>query len=561
VPGSGEIVKTFDVEPDVTYFLKLNMPAAGPVGVQLAEAPRQPPPDNDLEYRAAPMAGTSWSVPVTLGAETADRQWWTWTAPNDGVAEVKLDGALADTDLLLAYANEDVAFSAGAGRTNGGAPVLRISSQAGTRWRIVTQTSLRRLRAATLGLSTSVSGFPANDSWLTPQILTPAWTSVAGDVALASCQPGEPDHSNSGGTGVATILPPGRSVWYDWTPAAGGLVTLRLDSTADLAMRVYRGASRAEWLPVGEVLPAGRRLTFSAAAGENYHIAVATRPPFETSAPFTLGFGGPPNDLLAGAVVLAGASANSSVDSAGAGAEPGEPGYGFNFETPRASLWWKWTAPSAGSVWLDTRGSEFDTVLTIFGSDPPDTTSRIAENDNHSPRPGATASAVRFATAAGQTYIIRLTRRDAAEPAGLARLNLATSAPPEPFARWLGDWPALTGAAAAATADPDGDGRTNLAELAFGSNPLVADAARHGLRISPADGGWQVEAMLDRDALESFTGGTPLEAAGQLSNNLNLWQPGPVLQFVRREGRFSIERLVLKPGDAPFARLVIRKLQ
>jgi hypothetical protein len=559
VPGSGEIVKTFDVEPDVTYFLKLSMPAAGAVNVQLAEAPRQPPPNNDLEYRAVPMAGTSWSVPVTLGAETAERQWWTWTAPLAGVVEVKLDGALAEADRLLAYANDDVAFSAGAGRTNGGAPVLRLASQAGTRWRIVSQTPLRRLRAATLNLATAADGLPTNDSWTTPLTLPAGWTSAAGDVTQASCQAGEPDHSNSGGTGAATLFPPGRSVWYDWTPVTSGTATLRLDASANLALRIYRGTSRKEWLAVEDVLPGEQRLGFSAVAGQTYHIAVATRPPFETTAPFTLRFGGPANDLLADAMVLSGASASSSVDSAGAGAESGEPGYGFNVEMPRASLWWKWTAPSSGSVWLDTRGSEFDTVLSVFGTDPPDTTSRIAENDNISPRPGFTASAVRFATTAAQTYIIRITRRDAAEPAGLAHLNLSISAPPEPYQRWLADWPALTGFAAAEAADPDGDGICNLAELAFGSNPLVTDAPASALRIVPAAGGMQVEARLDRDALESLTGGASLEVAWQLSSDLRSWQPGPPSQFVRRDGRFSVERLLLKPSDPPFTRIVVRK--
>lgn len=557
VPGSGEVVKTFDVEPDVTYFLKLNMPAAGPVSVQLAEAPRQPPPSNDLEYRAAPLAGTSWSVPVTLGAETENRQWWTWTAPAAGVAEVKLDGALAETDLLLAYANEKGEFSAGAGRTNGGAPVLRLASVAGTRWRIVSQTSLRRLRPATLSLATSNSGVPANDSWLTPQVLTPAWTSVAGDVTLASCQPGEPDHSNSGGTGVATILPPGRSVWYDWTPAISGPVTLRLEAPTDLAMRVYRGATRAEWLEVQEVLPGEHGLTFPAVAGQNYHIAVATRPPFETTAPFTLRLGGPPNDLLSGALVLNGASATSSADSAGAGAETGEPGYGFNFETPRSSLWWKWTAPSAGSVWLDTRGSEFDTVLSVFGTDPPDTTSRIAENDSLSARPGVTASAVRFATTAGTTYIIRITRRDADEPSGLAKLNLTTTPPLDPYPRWLASYPTLAGIDALETSDPDKDGLPNLAELALGTSP-IAPNSRRSLTPRATTTGWEVETLLDRDALESIGHGTPLEVLWQTSRDLQAWQPAAA-NYISREGALSLERLTLSRDDPPFVRLLIRR--
>ena len=558
VPGSGEIVKTFDAEPDVTYFLKLSMPTAGPVRVQLTTAPRQPPPNNDLEYRATGMAGSSWSVPVTLGAETENRQWWTWIAPTAGVAEVRLDGILAATDLLLAHANEDNAFSAGAGRTNGGVPVLRLASEAGTRWRIVAQTSLRRLRPATLSLVTSISGLPANDSWLTPQVLAAAWTSASGDLTLASCQPGEPDHSNSGGTGVATILPPGRSVWYDWTPAVSGPATLRLDSNTDLAMRVYRGATRAEWLPVEDVLPGGQRLSFSALAGQNYHIAVATRPLFETTAPFTLRFGGPANDLLAGAIVLSGGSATSNVDSAGAGAETGEPGYGFNFETPRASLWWKWTAPGAGSVWLDTRGSEFDTVLTVFGTDPPDATSRICENDNLSTRPGVTASALRFATTASQTYLIRITRRDATEPAGFAKLNLTTTTPLDPYPRWIAGFPSLTGPAALETADQDHDGLTNLAELALGTSPILPNSSSVLIPLATPNG-WQVEAYLDRDALESIGEGTPIDILWQTSRDLQNWQPAPAATFIRRVGSLCLERLTLSRDDPRFVRLMVRR--
>ena len=557
VPGSGEVVTTFDVEPDVTYFLRLNMPVAGPVSVQLSEAPRQPPPDNDLQYRATAMSGTSWTVPVTLGAETEDRQWWKWTAPVAGVSEVTLEGTLAESDILRAWAPDFGAGTAGSIRTNGGPPVLRLASQAGTRWYIQSATSLRRLRPATLRLAASASGVPANDSWLTPQVLAPGWSSVSGDVTMASFQPGERDHSNSGGTGVATLNPVGRSVWYDWTPGASGPVTLRLDTTPDLAMRVYRGQTEQEWFEVEDVLPGERRLSFSAVAGQNYHIAVATRPPFETTAPFTLRFGGPANDLLTGAIVLSGASATSAVESAGAGTETGEPGYGFNFETPRASLWWKWTALSTGSVWLDTRGSEFDTVLTVFGTDPPDTTSRVAENDNLSARPGATASAVRFATTAGQTYIIRITRRDAVEPAGLAKLNLTTTAPPDPYPRWLAAFPTLAGANALETADPDGDGLVNLAELALGTSP-IAPTSRRSLTPRATATGWEVETLLDRDALESIGEGTPLEVIWQSSRDLQTWQPASAA-YIRRESALSLERLSLTRDDPPFVRLLIRR--
>jgi hypothetical protein len=322
-------------------------------------------------------------------------------------------------------------------------------------------------------------------------------------------------------------------------------------------MRVYRGLSRSEWLPVQDVLPGQHRLTFAAQAGENYHIAVATRPPFETTAPFTLRFGGPPNDWLAGAIILSGTSATGSADSAGAGTEPGEPGYGFTVETPRASLWWKWTAPAAGSVWIDTRGSEFDTVLTVFGTDPPDTTGRIAENDNLSSRPGVTASAVRFATTAGQTVFIRVCRRDADEPAGLAKLNLTTTTPPDPYPRWLAGYPTLTGPSALENADPDNDGQPNLLELALGTSPIAANS-RGGLTLATTASGWQVEAALDRDALDSGGEGTPLDVIWQSSRDLITWQSAPAT-FIRRQGVLSLERLTLTRDDPPFVRLLVRR--
>jgi hypothetical protein len=325
-------------------------------------------------------------------------------------------------------------------------------------------------------------------------------------------------------------------------------------------MRLYTGRAQDEWREDAFLMPDSRTLSAYVLAGQTYHIAVATRPWEERTASFTLRYGAAaPNDMLAAAAVLSGTTASASVDSAGATIEPGEPGYGFNFETPRASLWWKWTAPAAGLVRIDTRGSEYDTVLAVYSSDPPDATARVAENDNATSRPGVTASAVVFPAVSGQTYFIRICRRETTEASGIARLSLTMSAPADPFARWLADWPALTGPTTAETADSDGDGVTNLVELAFGSNPLVRDASRSLLRIVPIESGWQVEATLDRDALEAFNGGTPLEVAWQISRDLQTWQPGPPSRFLRRDGRYSVEGILLAPGDPPFARLQVRK--
>jgi hypothetical protein len=558
VPGTGEIIGTFDAVAGAAYYLKVITRSAQAVSVQLAETIRQVPPSNDRQYRAQALAGKSWSIPLTLGAETDDRLFWTWTAPAAGVAELSLAGDLAANDAIFAYADAGLDMTAGASHTQGGPPVLRIYSEAGQQWTFATRSSLRRLRPATLSLVSPAPGTaPANDSWLTPRILPASWSRVSGDVTFASCQPGEPDHSASGGTHSATMLPPGRSIWFDWTPSKDGPVQLRLESTASLAMQIYRGRTQPEWQPMGVLMPESKVLSTYLLAGQTYHIAVATRPYDEQMARFDLSLGAAAaNDMLSTASILAGPSASSSADTTGASIEPGEPGHGFNYETPLASLWWKWTAPATGLVWIDTRGSEFDSILAVFASDPPDATARVAENA--SSRPGVGASVV-FPAIGGQLYFIRVCRGESGEPAGVARIHLSMSAPSDPYSNWLAAWPALTGASAASSADPDGDGLPNLAELAFGGNPFGSDASQGMLRLLPAPDGWHVEATLDRDALDALDGDTAIEVEWQLSRDLRQWQPGPPSQFVRRAGRLTLEHILITTNDPPFVRLAIRR--
>lgn len=569
VPGSNELLTTFDTVAGSTYFFQVTTQAPVPVTVQLTTAVRQVPPSNDLQNRALEMAGASWTFPLTLGAESGNRLFWSWIAPTSGVAEITLTGTLASTDALLAYADGQTPITAGASSTNGGAPVIRLASKAGQHWIIVSRTDFKRLRAATLSLAAASANIPTNDSYLSPQLLATNWTSATGDVTYASCEPGERDHSGRSGTGNPASYPPGRSVWFDWTPAASGPATLRLDTTGNLAMRLYSGPTLQQWAD-GDSLQSGSHvLSTYVIGGQTYHIAVATLPYDETTAPFTLRYASAAaNDMVANAIALTGAGASSSVDSAGATVEVGEPGNGFDFNAIYGTLWWKWTAPSTGTVRMDTLGSGFDTVLAVFSSDLPDATARIAENDNATTRAGVTASAVSFPAVSGQSYLIRIAHQFPIGPnltplvtdiTGTARLNISMSAAADPFARWLADYPTLNGASALETADPDRDGVSNLLELALGSNPTSPDAPHSQVRMFRVDGGWQAEAGLDRNAMDAISGGTPLEVSWQVSRDLVNWQPGPVSQFVRMDGVLSVERILLQPGEGNFVRLVVRK--
>ena len=78
------------------------------------------------------------------------------------------------------------------------------------------------------------------------------------------------------------------------------------------------------------------------------------------------GFSMPGNDAFANAssITLSGNSAQVTGTNGFATKEGGEPNHAGN--AGGASVWWKWTAPSDGSIIISTAGSNFDTTLGIY---------------------------------------------------------------------------------------------------------------------------------------------------------------------------------------------------
>jgi hypothetical protein len=109
----------------------------------------------------------------------------------------------------------------------------------------------------------------------------------------------------------------------------------------------------------------------------------------------------PSNDDFANADDLgAGATASASGTNLDATAEPGEPDHdGF---TAGPSVWYRWTAPGDGAVKIDTCGSDFDTVLAVYGGSAIDALTSLASNDDECD----VQSRVRFNATGGMTYRI-----------------------------------------------------------------------------------------------------------------------------------------------------------
>jgi Immunoglobulin I-set domain/Fibronectin type III domain len=109
----------------------------------------------------------------------------------------------------------------------------------------------------------------------------------------------------------------------------------------------------------------------------------------------------PANDNFNNARILTGTAAIVSTNTMGATKQPGEPNHAGN--AGGSSVWYRWTAPSAGTWSLDTTGSAFTTLLAVYTGNALTSLSPVASNLIS---PGVFASSLNFTAVAGITYQI-----------------------------------------------------------------------------------------------------------------------------------------------------------
>jgi uncharacterized repeat protein (TIGR01451 family) len=88
----------------------------------------------------------------------------------------------------------------------------------------------------------------------------------------------------------------------------------------------------------------------------------------------------PANDNFAMATSISGNAGQSTSLSSFASKEPGEPDHAGN--AGGKSVWWKWTAPSAGQVTLTSNGSAFSTLIAVYTGSALGSLSIIASTTN-----------------------------------------------------------------------------------------------------------------------------------------------------------------------------------
>lgn len=114
-------------------------------------------------------------------------------------------------------------------------------------------------------------------------------------------------------------------------------------------------------------------------------------------------------DTFARALPLSpGLSSPVSASTVSATREAGEPLHAG--VTSAGSLWWAFTAPSAGTLGLATVGSAIDTVMGVYTGGAVNALAEVASSDNIA---GGTSSAVSFTAIAGERYLIAVAGRGA----------------------------------------------------------------------------------------------------------------------------------------------------
>jgi hypothetical protein len=159
----------------------------------------------------------------------------------------------------------------------------------------------------------------------------------------------------------------------------------------------------------------------------------------------------PANDNFANAIALT--LSNNSATGTGyntnATKESGEPSHADSKGTH--SIWWKWTAPNAGSMTVTTLGSYFDTVLAVYTGPAVNNLTLIGNNDDlrNDSTAHIQASSVTFTVTSGQTYYFAVDGWDGDSAGATINLSFTPPASPPPT---ITTQPASTGVTVGGTA-------------------------------------------------------------------------------------------------------------
>jgi subtilisin family serine protease len=403
--GPGIYPATLDIN-GITRLLSLTVTGGGDSNDDFADAAT-------ISGTAATVTGSNLGAtretdePDHGGNSGGSSVWWRWTAPQSGIAVVDTFGSNFDT-LLGVYTGPNVATLATIAGNDDAAGSDGLQSRAsfpvsaGTVYFIAVDGYAGSAGAITLNLALTTGSpvNPDNDDFADAAVLFGFPVTASADNTGATKEPGEPDHAGNLG---------GSSLWWRWTAPQDGLV--RIDTSGsliDTVLAVYQGdvlGSSLRLIAANDDTGAGLQseVVIAAQAGQSYRIAVDGFAGAVGPIVLNIRGAGPDNDDLAAARVITGFNVRETATNVGATREAGEP-TDPNADAGDVSVWWRWTAPSATRVQIDTLGSSFDTTLAVYRGTDFGSATLIDANDDAAEN--LLQSLVTFDAQGGVTYLI-----------------------------------------------------------------------------------------------------------------------------------------------------------
>ena len=216
--------------------------------------------------------------------------------------------------------------------------------------------------------------------------------STSGSSLGATPEPGDPTNYFN------QVFGTGTPVWWTWTAPATGVVGVSAAGSAfNPVLGVFTGNTLAQLASVPNLAansPNPNEFDFQANAGTTYFIAVESGYFFQQGS-ITLTLAGlPANDNFDNRQVLAGTTISVNGCNILATEEPNESSGGGH------SVWYSWTAPSAGSVIISATGTGYPFARVYIGSE----LTSLAQI----PTSYAGGSALSFDATPGVTYQIQV---------------------------------------------------------------------------------------------------------------------------------------------------------
>lgn len=222
----------------------------------------------------------------------------------------------------------------------------------------------------------AASAAPVNDNFVNREVLSGSLPlQVSGSTVGATSEPGEPEPY------VPAFA--GHSIWFSWEATSTGFVTIgTCGSEINTVLGVYTGSAVNALSPVssnrysfGPNCPFfGSEVTFKAIDGISYAVAVdgnAFRgsenpsPVTEGSINLEIRAQAPPaNDDFEDALLIEGTSASAEAENWAATKQTDEPDH--RGDPGGASVWFKWTAPRTGGVFLQACDGPQETLVAAY---------------------------------------------------------------------------------------------------------------------------------------------------------------------------------------------------